>query len=113
VKPKSVQGDDGEMQTGKWEKSDKKTDASDGSGNDSDNATIAGKSKYKLNKEKNIKEIKQRLAELDEWYPLPKELAQKNLLKAPAAKKGKQVRNETAVVWASQRGKDKIASYVA
>jgi len=104
-----MQGDDGEMQTGEWEKSDEKTDASDGSGDDSDNATVAGKSEYELNKEKNIKEIKQRLVELDERYPLPKELAQKKLPKAPAAKKGKQVRNETAVRRASQRGKDKIA----
>jgi len=105
-----MQGDDGEMQTGEWEKSDEKTDASDGLGDDSDNATVAGKSEYKLNKEKNIKEIKQRLVELDEWYPLPKELAQKKLPKAPAAKKGKQVRNETGVRRASQRGKDKIVS---
>jgi hypothetical protein len=106
VKPESAQGDDREMQSEGWEKSKEKADAS---GDDSPNAAVAGKSQYEINKERNMKEIKQRLAELEEQYPLPKEFAQKKLPKAPAVKKGKQGRNETAVRRESQRGKDKIA----
>jgi hypothetical protein len=68
-----------------------------------------GVSKYEINKEKNIEEIKQKLADLEEQYPLPEEFVQKTTTKAPAVKKGKQVRNETAVRRESQRGKDKIA----
>ena len=106
VKPKSTRGDDRDMQSGEWEKSNDKVD--DGSSDDSDNATVTGKSQYEINKEKNIEEIKQKLAELEEQYPLPKECAQKKIMKAPAVKKG-QVQNETAVRQESQRGKDKIA----
>lgn len=107
VKPESAQGEDREMQTGEWEKSNEKPDES--SADDSDNATVAGKSQYEINKEKNIEEIKQKLADLEEQYPLPEEFVQKTTTKAPAVKKGKQVQNETAVRRESQRGKDKIA----
>ncbi|KIJ91185.1 hypothetical protein K443DRAFT_135548 [Laccaria amethystina LaAM-08-1] len=87
----------------------KSKEKADASGDDSPNAAVAGKSQYEINKERNMKEIKQRLAELEEQYPLPKEFAQKKLPKAPAVKKGKQGRNETVVRRESQRGKDKIA----
>lgn len=122
MKPESKQGDDGEMQTGEWEK--KSHEEADGSGDDSDNAAIAGKSQYgddsdnaaiagksqyEINKENNIKKIKQKLAELEAKYPVPNEFAQKKLPKAPAVKKGKQVRNEPTVRRESQRGKDKTA----
>lgn len=109
VKPEPAQRDDREMQTGEWEKSDEKAD---GSRDDSDNAAVAGKSQYEITKEKNIEKIKQRLGELEEQYPLPKEFAQKKAPKAPAVKKGKQGQNEMAVRWESQRSKDKIAYVV-
>ena len=109
VKPEPAQRDAREMQTGEWEKSDEKAD---GSCNDSDNAAIAGKSQYKIAKEKNIEKIKQRLAKLEEQYPLPREFAQKKALKVPAVKKGKQGQNETAVRRESQRSKDKITYVV-
>ena len=109
VKPEPAQRDGRKMETGEWEKSDEKADDS---GEESDNATVTWKSQYEINKENNIKEIKQRLAELEEQFPLPEEFAKEKLPKAPAAKKGKQVRNESAVRRQSQRGKDKIV-YVA
>jgi len=85
VKPESVQGDDSEMQTGEWEKSNEKVD---GSGNDSDNATVAGKSQYEMNKEKNIEEIKQKLADLEKQYPLPKEFAEKKITQGASSEEG-------------------------
>jgi hypothetical protein len=94
------------MQTGEWEKSEEKANDS---GEDLGNATIAGKSQYETNRDRNKEEIKQKLAELEEQYPLPKEFAKKKLPKAPAVKKAKQVQNETGVRQESQRGKDKIA----
>jgi hypothetical protein len=46
VKPESAQGEDREMQTGEWEKSNEKPD--DSSADDSDNATVAGKSLLRM-----------------------------------------------------------------
>lgn len=106
MKTESTEGDNRETQAEEWEKSKEEGGAS-ASGDDNLNAT--GKSQYEKDKEQNIKEIKEKLAELDAQYPLPEEFAKKQLPKAPAVKKRNEAQNETAVRRQSQRGKDKIA----
>ena len=48
-----------------------------------------GKSQYERTKEKNVQEIKEMLAKLDE-FPAMKEVPQKESSKVPVVKKGKQ-----------------------
>ena len=103
MKTESTEGDNRETQAEEWEEEG----GASASGDDNLNAT--SKSQYKKDKEWNIKEIKEKLAELDAQYPLPEEFAKKQLPKVPAVKKRNEAQNETAVRRQSQRGKDKIA----
>jgi len=65
-----------------------------------------GKSQYEQDKEKNVAELQGILAELNDKYPLPIEVAGKTLKKQVA--KNKQEKKEPGVRRESQRAKDKI-----
>ena len=65
-----------------------------------------GKSQYEQDKEKNVAELQGILAELNDQYPLPIEVAGKTSKKQVA--KNKQEKKEPGVRRESQRAKDKI-----
>ena len=78
--------------------------------NDKAEKKSGGKSQYEKDREKNIAEVKDLLENLKEQYPMPEELARKEVPNVPAVKKGKKGRNEptTTTRRESQRTKDKI-----
>lgn len=104
-----MQGDDDETRSAEGENSKGQADGDD-SDNDYEakNTQSTGKSQYERTKEKNVQEIKEMLAKLDE-FPVMKEVPQKESSKVPVVKKGKQERCETVVIWQSQRNQDKIS----
>ena len=78
---------------------------------DDDEATTesGGKSQYEKNKERNVAQLKDIIAQLQAKFPMPElEVARKELSKVTAAVKGKQGRKEPTARRESQRTKDKI-----
>jgi hypothetical protein len=88
------------------EKNDNSHNCSDDNDHDEKGTKTVGKSQYEKDKERNIAQLQNILEDLKEKYPVPVELAGKELKKQAVKKKGE--KKELVVRRESQRAKDKI-----
>ena len=111
MKSETMQEDDDEPTRSAEGENSKELADGDDSDNDYETTNVqsTGKSQYKKDKEKNVQEIKEMLAKLDEEFPALKEFSQKESSKVPVVMKGKQERGQKVVIRQSQRNQDKIA----